>query len=145
MGADRFSSGPDTVQPVSSPSPLKEEDVDTIDEQKYADMLHGISTETSEPETSDVLPKEKVDSEKMDVNYEAMTLKELQSFGRQKGVSVHGLKKKEIIDSLRKKKGSAELEGADLGVQGFLVNLEESVTASASASASANAEKSADM
>ena len=61
----------------------------------------------------------------VDVNYEAMTLKELQATGRQNGVPVHGLKKKEIIDSLKKKLGGDELEGADLGLHGFTVNLEE--------------------
>lgn len=110
MGADMFA-GPETVQAVSSPAPLNEEDVDTIDEEKYTEMLQGIPT-PSDP------PKEK---ETINPNYEAMTLKELQSLGRQKGVTVHGLKKKEIIDSLKKK---GDLEGADLGVQAFLVNLE---------------------
>ena len=59
----------------------------------------------------------------MNANTEAMTLKELQALGRQNGVAVHGMKKKEIIDSL-KRKNAPELEGADLGVQGFLVSLE---------------------
>jgi hypothetical protein len=123
MGADMFS-GPETVNPVSAPSPLKEEDVDTIDEDKYAEMLKGIpttsETEVPAPETAP----------KMNANYEAMTLKELQALGRQNGVAVHGLKKKEIIDSL-KRKSSPELEGADVGVQGFLVSLESAEKAEA--------------
>jgi hypothetical protein len=68
----------------------------------------------------------------MNANYEAMTLKELQALGRQSGVAVHGLKKKEIIDSL-KRKTMPELEGADVGVQGFMVNLETAEKASAEA------------
>jgi hypothetical protein len=112
MGSDLFN-GPETVSPVSAPSPLKEEDVDTMDEEKYAEMLQGIP---SAPVVSDT-------KESVNANYEAMTLKELQALGRQNGVAVHGMKKKEIIDSL-KRKNTPELEGADLGVQGFLVSLE---------------------
>jgi hypothetical protein len=123
MGSDMFS-GPDTVTPISAPTPLKEEDVDTIDEDKYAEMLQGIPTPSASSDAAaaatDAEPKEKG----VAANYEAMTLKELQALGRQSGVSVHGLKKKEIIDSLKKK--GTELEGAEVGVQGFLVNLESS-------------------
>lgn len=126
MGADMFS-GPETVNPVSAPSPLKEEDVDTIDEEKYAEMLKGIPTAST---TTDVPAVET--GSKMNANYEAMTLKELQALGRQNGVAVHGLKKKEIIDSL-KRKTMPELEGADVGVQGFMVNLETAEKASAEA------------
>jgi hypothetical protein len=135
MGSDMFS-GPETVSPVSAPSPLKEEDVDTIDEEKYAEMLKGIPTEpASAPSDAEVSPSE---GPKMNANYEAMTLKELQALGRQNGVAVHGLKKKEIIDSL-KRKNSPELEGADVGVQGFLVSLESAEKAEAAEKASASA------
>lgn len=133
MGADMFS-GPETVSPVSAPSPLKEEDVDTIDEEKYAEMLKGIPTEpASAPSDAESSPSE---GPKMNANYEAMTLKELQALGRQNGVAVHGLKKKEIIDSL-KRKSVPELEGADVGVQGFLVSLESAEKAEAAEKASA--------
>jgi len=115
MGSDMLS-GPDTVNPVSSPAPLNAEDVDTIDEEKYAEMLKEI------PSPSDVTERKDKEKVNVNVNYEAMTLKELQALGRQNGVAVHGLKKKEIIDSLKRK---PEMEGADLGVQGFLVNLAE--------------------
>ena len=123
MGADMFRSGPDSVQPVSSPSPLKEDDVDVIDEEKYAEMLKeipsdGLAAAATASANANV-------GKSVDVNYEAMTLKELQATGRQNGVAVHGLKKKEIIDSLKKKLGGEELEGADLSVHGFTVNLEE--------------------
>jgi hypothetical protein len=123
MGADMFRSGPDSVQPVSSPSPLKEDDVDVIDEEKYAEMLKDIPSDglaAAAPASVSANVGKSVD-----VNYEAMTLKELQATGRQNGVAVHGLKKKEIIDSLKKKLGGEELEGADLSVHGFTVNLEE--------------------
>ena len=118
MGSDMFRSGPDSVQPVSSPSPLKEDDVDVIDEEKYAEMLKDMPSDGSALATGAA-------NKSVEVNYEAMTLKELQAAGRQNGVSVHGLKKKEIIDSLKKKMGGEELEGADLGLHGFTVNLEE--------------------
>lgn len=118
MGSDMFRSGPDSVQPVSSPSPLKEDDVDVIDEEKYAEMLKDMPSDGNVNSTA-------VPAKSVEVNYEAMTLKELQATGRQNGVSVHGLKKKEIIDSLKKKMGGEELEGADLSHHGFTVNLEE--------------------
>ena len=118
MGSDMFRSGPDSVQPVSSPSPLKEDDVDVIDEEKYAEMLKDMPSDGSALATGAA-------NKSVEVNYEAMTLKELQAAGRQNGVSVHGLKKKDIIDSLKKKMGGEELEGADLGLHGFTVNLEE--------------------
>jgi hypothetical protein len=139
MGSDMFS-GPETVSPVSAPSPLKEEDVDTIDEEKYAEMLKGIPTEpASAPSDAEASPSE---GPKMNANYEAMTLKELQALGRQNGVAVHGLKKKEIIDSL-KRKSAPEMEGADVGVQGFLVSLESAEKAEAAEKASASASASA--
>jgi hypothetical protein len=121
MGADMFGGGPETVSPVSAPTPLKEEDVDTIDEEKYAEMLKSIPT--AEPASSSDAELSQSNVPKMNANYEAMTLKELQALGRQNGVAVHGLKKKEIIDSL-KRKSAPEMEGADVGVQGFLVSLE---------------------
>lgn len=120
MGSDMFRSGPDSVQPVSSPSPLKDDDVDVIDEEKYAEMLKEMPSDGSTLAAAAGAVNKSVE-----VNYEAMTLKELQAAGRQNGVSVHGLKKKEIIDSLKKKMGGEELEGADLGLHGFTVNLEE--------------------
>jgi len=136
MGADMFN-GPETVSPVSAPSPLKEEDVDTIDEEKYAEMLKGIPTDpvSSLPVPSDA-DASASEGPKMNANYEAMTLKELQALGRQNGVAVHGLKKKEIIDSL-KRKSAPEMEGADVGVQGFLVSLESAEKAEAAEKASA--------
>jgi len=35
------------------------------------------------------------------------------------------MKKKDIIDSLKKKTRGTDFEGADIGIQGFVVNLEE--------------------
>ena len=117
MGADMFRSGPDSVQPVSSPSPLKEDDVDVIDEEKYAEMLKDIPSDGLATAAASAAASANANLGKsVDVNYEAMTLKELQATGRQNGVAVHGLKKK---------LGGEELEGADLSVHGFTVNLEE--------------------
>lgn len=121
MGSDMFS-GPDTVTPISAPTPLKEEDVDTIDEDKYAEMLQGIPTPSASSSDAGAAAAEPKEEKGVAANYEAMTLKELQALGRQSGVSVHGLKKKEIIDSLKKK--GTELDGVEVGVQGFLVSLE---------------------
>jgi len=119
MGADML--GPEYVEPVSGSTPLKEEDVDTMDEDKYAEMLKEMPTLTEKEE------KEKEDvTRKMDANYESMSLKELQALGRQKGLSVHSVKKKDLIDSLKNLdvSGSEPVPG-DMG--GFSVSLAEIV------------------
>jgi hypothetical protein len=93
-------------------------------------MLKGIPTAEPSSSSSSDADNGSSHAPKMNANYEAMTLKELQALGRQNGVAVHGLKKKEIIDSL-KRKSAPELEGADVGVQGFLVSLESAEKAEA--------------
>lgn len=107
MGADML--GPDYVEPVSTVSPLKEEDVDTIDEEKYSEMLKEMPLEEKAP--------------KMDANFESMSLKELQTLGRQKGLSVHSVKKKDLIDALRGLETPGEPVAGDTG--GFSVTLAE--------------------
>jgi hypothetical protein len=121
MGADML--GPESVEPVSNASPLKEEDVDTMDEEKYAEMLKEMPLQGKmKPQEEEKEPR------KMDANYESMSLKELQTLGRQKGLSVHSVKKKDLIDSLRGLETPGEPVAGDTG--GFSVTLAE-VTADA--------------
>jgi hypothetical protein len=111
MGAEML--GPDFVEPVSTVSPLKEEDVDAIDEEKFSEMLKEMPVEG-----------ERTEPRKMDANYESMSLKELQALGRQKGLSVHSVKKKDLIDSLRNlETPGSEPAAGDAG--GFSVSLAE--------------------
>jgi hypothetical protein len=110
LGADMV--GPEYVEPVSNVTPLNEDDVDTIDEEKYSEMLKEMPLETERKEPL-----------KMDANYESMSLKELQVLGRQKGLTVHSVKKKDLIDSLRGLETPGEPVAGDTG--GFSVTLAE--------------------
>ena len=118
-GADML--GPEFVEPVSSATPLSDDEVDTtMDEEKYAEMLKEMPAATVEG---------REEPRKMDANYESMSLKELQALGRQKGLAVHSVKKKDLIDSLRNLETPGEPEGGDSGTQGFSVTLAEATPA----------------
>ena len=118
-GADML--GPEFVEPVSSATPLSDDEVDTtMDEEKYAEMLKEMPAATVEG---------REEPRKMDANYESMSLKELQVLGRQKGLAVHSVKKKDLIDSLRNLETPGEPEGGDSGTQGFSVTLAEATPA----------------
>lgn len=162
MSTEASLSGPDSVEPVSSPAPLQEEDVDTVDEEKYADLLKELpaSSSSSSPGPSaatDGVSQENEATEllramslaeprKMDGNYESMSAKELQALVKQRGLTAPSQRKKDLIDTL-KNQGQAqqpsvtsdvtaalssettaganqELEGADMGVEGFFVTKE---------------------
>lgn len=138
--------GPDMVEPISNPAPLAPNDVEQVSEESYADMLKeidAVATEEKEllrslepvmeaevSETSSVSPSIR----KMDANYESMSSKELQALARQRGISGVPLKKRDLIDALKKQGESApaapeplipvegELEGVDAG---FSVDLQK--------------------
>jgi hypothetical protein len=107
--------GPDTVEPVSGPSPLDKDDVDSVNEDEYAEMLKEIPSsvvvevsddkESVHDEEVELRPStEEIQTQirKMDVNYESMTVKELASLAKQKGLSVGSQRKKDLIDALKK-------------------------------------------
>jgi len=122
MSTEASLMGPDSVEPVSSPQPLNSEDVDDVDEEKYAEVLkNAVGVE----EVKAVMPpradadadaeEEEADAEellrsievtppvkKMDVNYESMSLKELKSLAKERGVSSVPTTKREVIDVLKK-------------------------------------------
>lgn len=122
MSTEASLMGPDSVEPVSSPQPLNSEDVDDVDEEKYAEVLkNAVGVE----EVTAVMPpradadaeaeEEEADAEellrsievtptvkKMDVNYESMSLKELKSLAKERGVSSVPTTKREVIDVLKK-------------------------------------------
>jgi hypothetical protein len=127
MGADML--GPESVEPLSHASPLKEEDMDTMDEEKYSEMLKEMPFHDKKPQDKQERQtqerQERQEPRKMDANLEAMSLKELQALGRQKGLSVHSVKKKDLIDSLKELETPGEPLAGDTG--GFSVNLAEIV------------------
>lgn len=82
------------VEPIGQPEPVEKEEVEQIpDEDFYKQVL-----EQQTGATPDASP-----STSMDVNYEAMTLKELKAEAKRKGVSISAnAHKKDVIDALKR-------------------------------------------
>ena len=130
--------GPDSVEAVSTPSPLNPEDVDYVDEEQYAQMLKEVPSSPSAAAPPSPAPlvsnsveedanAEEAEAEqllrslggnssntvrKMDTNYESMTLKELKSLAKEKGHTGIPSTKREVIDLLknREKPENVDLE-----------------------------------
>ena len=117
--------GPDMVE-GSAPAPLEVDDVEEVSEEKYADMLKELSPVEAPTE---VEPAKDVRAERpMDLNYEAMSVKELTALAKQRGLTNLPTKKRELID-LMKKQGEPPAAPAPLAPQegeleGFHVDLE---------------------
>jgi hypothetical protein len=139
--------GPDSVEPVSSPSPLESHDVDEVNEDEYADILKSVSTSAPTASANDSSDTQEEDAEKllrslnvepkvsMNVNYESMSLKELQAHGKERGLPSSITRKKELIEALKKSgpapaaptplvPSSDDLDGSEK-LEGFAVNLDE--------------------
>ena len=143
--------GPDSVEPISGPSPLSMDEVEKVDEDEYATMLKEIPVSPSSPivqTTEKQTEKEEHETEaflrsleprKMDVNYESMSVKELQALAKQRGITGVANRKAALIDAL-KRQGMApppapeplgasdgDLDGAEIatGPSGFNVELEQ--------------------
>ena len=155
MNTEASLGGPDSVEAISGAEPMSSSDVEDVDEEEYADMLKDIPTtgttptatsaaEESQEEEEELLravaavPLTQADGESevprtMDVNYESMSVKELTSLAKQRGLSGIPQRKKEIIDLLKKSGVAApsapvplpqmegDLEGSD---SMFQVNLD---------------------
>lgn len=118
------------IEPVSSPEPLKDGDVDT-EEDVYKEILAQTDVPDSGEQTktfdvnSKMTTKQSVNISvtKVQPNYSAMTVKELKSLAKSRGLSVpSGAGRKELTDSLRKLDGtqnqpSAPEGGSFLGTQ----------------------------
>lgn len=127
MSTEASLAGPDSVEPVSSPAPLQEEDVDTVDEEKYADLLKELPSapaslptaspaslptassalapvqESEENEATELLRAMSLaEPRKMDANYESMPVKELQALVKQRGLNAPSQRKKDLIDTLKR-------------------------------------------
>lgn len=111
--------GPDTVEAVSSPVPLTKDEIETIDEESYADILQGIPTPTQNQKEEEKKVDDTTSAEDflrslpltstrvMDANYESMSVKELQALARQKGLGNVPKTKRDLIDALKKQGGQA--------------------------------------
>ena len=136
MSTEASMMGPDSVEPVSMPSPLQAEDVDEVDEEQYAEMLkrsagpsasasasaeaeaaaeellRSIPTPLTEAAAGDAARLEGAGAEptnvrKMDANYESMSLKELQALAKSRGLAgVTKLTKKRELIDYLKRAGA---------------------------------------
>jgi hypothetical protein len=126
MSTEASMMGPDSVEPVSMPSPLQADDVDEVDEEQYAEMLKRASVGPSpsglagSPSASEEAAAEELlrsiptpapaasateaTPRKMDANYESMSLKELQALAKSRGLAggAKVTKKRELIDYLKR-------------------------------------------
>jgi hypothetical protein len=147
MSTEASLSGPDMVEATSGPTPLRADEVDQVNEEEYADMLKEVpgpsgpsgpfgpsaaSGPSEEAEAEELLRSMNV--EKVSVNYESMTVKELRGLATERGLPASLTKKKELVDALKRGPAAAaptplmaaadELEGSEK-VEGFAVNLQE--------------------
>ena len=123
MSTEASMMGPDSVEPVSMPSPLQADDVDEVDEEQYAEMLKHAAVGSSSglaasPSASEEAAAEELlrsiptptaavieaTPRKMDANYESMSLKELQALAKTRGLAggAKTTKKRELIDYLKR-------------------------------------------
>jgi hypothetical protein len=136
--------GPDSVEPVSMPSPLQADDVDEVDEEQYAEMLKHASVGSSASASASVgssasaSASEEAAAEellrsiptpqaaateatprKMDANYESMSLKELQALAKTRGLAgvTKVTKKRELIDFLKRAGAVPDAAPQPLGPQ----------------------------
>lgn len=154
MSTEASMMGPDSVEPVSMPSPLQADDVDDVDEEQYAEMLKHASVGHSEEAAAEELLRsipttppaaaeaaaEPATARKMDANYESLSLKELQSLAKTRGLAAGTkvTKKRELIDFLKRagavpdpapeplgpQPGDLQMESVE--VDGFTIELERS-------------------
>lgn len=110
----------DHIEAVSAPEPLRDNDVDN-EEDVYKEILAqtSIADTTEQTKNFDVTPKankQTVNVTKVQPNYSAMTVKELKSLAKSRGISVpSGAGRKELTDSLRKLDGTQNQSSAPEG------------------------------
>ena len=137
MSTEASMMGPDSVEPVSMPSPLQADDVDEVDEEQYAEMLKhasvGSSASASASEeaaaeellrsiptpSASAVEEGTVTARKMDANYESLSLKELQALAKTRGLSAgaKATKKRELIDFLKRAGAVPDAAPQPLGPQ----------------------------
>lgn len=106
------------VQAISEPSPLEQEEVEQIpDEEFYKSVLQQVPSNGGHEEES-VRP--------MDVNYEAMTLKELKALAKQKNMSIPTTAhKKDVIEALKRNSSQSSVLEPAPGSLGGMQGVEE--------------------
>ena len=152
MNTEASLGGPDSIEAISGAEPMSSSDVEDVDEEEYADMLKEIPTTGTTPTATSAAEESQEEEEEellravaavpseaprsVDVNYESMSVKELTSLAKQRGLSGIPQRKKEIIDLLKKSGVAApvapvplpqvdeELDGAS-NANGFELNLQD--------------------
>ena len=100
-------SGPDLVDPA----PLESHDVDQVNEEEYADMLKSVApplpprrSQDAEADAEEMLRSMEVPvalKTEVTVNYESMTVKELQGLAKERGLPSM-TRKKELVEALKR-------------------------------------------
>jgi hypothetical protein len=90
------------VEPISSPEPMKEEEVEEVNEEEFYKTV--LEQAAQKPMDAPVSGSATLESaSKLEVSYESMTLKELKDEAKRKGVKVSAnAHKKDIIDALKR-------------------------------------------
>ena len=127
-----FEPSPEYLNAISGPFPLKEEEVEDVasseDEYKQAMATPVAGSETpykslqiDELAGAPVTATNAISVTKLSPDLESMTLKELQTLARQKGLTVNaGTRRKAIIDMLKSSDAVSETTGTS--VQGTLLS-----------------------
>jgi hypothetical protein len=158
MNTEASLMGPDSVEAISGPAPLSMDEVEKVDEEDYVNMLKEIPLEVVSPSPASASAsasalqaaedKEEQETEsflrsleprKMDVNYESMSVKELQALAKQRGITGVANRKAALIEALKRQgmappaapeplaSSEGDLDGAEIsnGPSGFSVELEQ--------------------
>ncbi len=108
------------VEPISAPEPVQREEIEEVNEEDFYKTVMEQAAKTAEPPVQS-------DGAKVEVNYEALTLKELKEEAKRLGVKVAAnAHKKDIIDSLKRQHQVSVLEpvpGDGALEEGFPVEL----------------------
>jgi hypothetical protein len=99
----------DRVEPIGQPEPVEKEEIEQIpDEEFYKQVLEQAQESTSAIPDASSSPSSS--SNRVEVNYESMTLKELRAEAKRKGVSVSAnAPKKDVIDALKRQGQTANV------------------------------------
>jgi hypothetical protein len=111
---------------VASPEPVRKEEVEEVNEEDfYKNILEQAATKSSDAPVQ----HESIQGVKVDVNYEAMTLKELKEEAKRRGIKLGANPhKKDIIDALKRQGNNQAsilepVPGDDVLEEGFPVEL----------------------
>lgn len=96
------------VEAISAPEPVRKDEVEEVnDEEFYKTVLEQAASKTSDAPVQ----HEQVQGVKVDVNYEAMTLKELKEEAKRRNVKLGANPhKRDIIDALKRQSQVSVLE-----------------------------------